>query len=165
LEGGVGMKYVGKNVERADVTKKVKGSLQYVCDEALPGMLHLKILRASCAKGKILQIYTGAARSMPGIALVLTAKDFTQPVPRFGPIQADQPLLADGEVRLHGQPVAAVLSEDEALAAKALGKIKVNYEVMPAVTCISEALKPGAPIVDADTPTISSASITISGVR
>jgi CO/xanthine dehydrogenase Mo-binding subunit len=81
------------------------------------------------------------------VVAVLTATDLPQPVPRFGPVIADQPLLASGETKYHGEPVAIVLANDEDTAAEAVRQIRVEYEELPAVCTVADALKPDAPLL------------------
>ncbi|MCR4441587.1 MAG: xanthine dehydrogenase family protein molybdopterin-binding subunit [Peptococcaceae bacterium] len=143
------MKYIGKDVPRVDAVKKVTGSLRFAVDEGVNGMLHCKILRSKVARAVDLKIDTGPAREVPGVYAVLAGEDLPQPVPRFGPVLADFPLLADKEIKFHGQPLAVVLAEDEDVCAAALRLIRVECRELPAVTSIEEALKPGAPLVNA----------------
>jgi CO/xanthine dehydrogenase Mo-binding subunit len=77
----------------------------------------------------------------------VTATELPQPVPLFGPVIADQPLLASGETKYHGEPVAIVLANDEDTAAEAVRQIRVEYEELPAVCTVADALKPGAPLL------------------
>ena len=141
------MEYVGKSIRRADAVKKVTGAVEYTIDSNMAGMLHGKLLRSPFAHARIVSIDTSVARQMPGVVAVITAADLPQPVPRFGPVIADQPLLADGEAKLHGEPVAVVLANDEDTANAALPHIRVEYEELPAVCTLAEALAPGAPLL------------------
>ncbi|WP_158734710.1 xanthine dehydrogenase family protein molybdopterin-binding subunit [Alteribacillus sp. YIM 98480] len=141
------LKIVGKNVKRSDALKKVTGTLDYVIDQKMPGMLHGKLLRSEYARAEIIKIDTTEAKAIKGVYDVLTGENLSQPVPRFGSIKEDQPLLADKEVKYHGEPIAIVLAVDEETAKKALKYVKVKYKQLPSVSTIEEALKPNAPIV------------------
>ena len=141
------MEYVGKNVRRADSVKKVTGAMEYTIDSNMAGMLHGKLLRSAFAHARIVSIEAARARQMPGVVAVISAADMPQPVPRFGPVIADQPLLASGETRFYGEPVAVVLANDEDTAAEALRQIHVVYEELPAVCTVEAALAPGAPLL------------------
>jgi CO/xanthine dehydrogenase Mo-binding subunit len=141
------VEYVGKSIRRADVVKKVTGALEYTIDSNMAGMLHGKLLRSTCARARIIRIDTSGARQMPGVVAVVTATELPQPVPLFGPVIADQPLLASGETRYHGEPVVIVLANDEDTAAEAVRQIRVEYEELPAVCTVADALKPGAPLL------------------
>src|SRR5437667_4977646 len=102
-------------------------------------MLYCKLLRSTEPHAKILRIVTGAAERLEGVIAVLTGKDL--PIP-FGilPVSQDEHALCLDKVRFVGDPVAAVAALDEETAAAALGLIDVDYEVLPAVMSIEEAL-------------------------
>ena len=78
---------------------------------------------------------------------VLTAADLPQPVPRFGPQFTDRPVIAVGETKYHGDPVAAVAAESRDAAEEAAELVKVDYEELPAVFTVAGALAPDAPLV------------------
>lgn len=141
---------VGKDIKRTDALKKVTGTLDYVIDQKMQGMLYGKLLRSEHAHAKIVNVDASAAKEIPGVYDVITSTDLPQPVPRFGPIKQDQPLLADRVVNYHGEPVAVVLADSEEAAQKALKKIKVEYEKLPSVSKLDDALRADAPIVNPD---------------
>ena len=89
---------------------------------------------------------------MPGVVAVLTGADLTWCDPYFGPAFRDRPILAIDVVRYEGEPVAAVAAVDEATAARRSSLIDVDYEPLPAVTTLEEALAPGAPLVHTGQP-------------
>jgi CO/xanthine dehydrogenase Mo-binding subunit len=141
------VEYVGQNIRRSDVVNKVTGRLEYMIDSSGAGMLHGRVLRSDYAHARILKIDIAEAQSVPGVVLVLIASGLPQPVPRFGPVVADQPILADKVTRFHGEPVALVLAVDDDSAAAAVRKIRVEYEVLPAVCTVDAALQPDAPVL------------------
>ena len=141
------VEYVGKSIRRADAVKKVTGALEYTIDSNMAGMLHGKLLRSAFARARIISIDIAGAQQMPGVVAVLTASELPQPVPRFGPVIADQPLLASGETKYHGEPIAIVLANDEDTAAAAIRQIRVEYEELPAVCTVADALRPDAPLL------------------
>ena len=141
------VEYVGKSIRRADAVKKVTGALEYTIDSNMAGMLHGKLLRSPFGRARIVSIDITGAQQMPGVVAVLTATELPQPVPRFGPVIADQPLLATGETKYHGEPVAIVLANDEDTAAAAIRQICVEYEELPAVCTVADALRPDAPLL------------------
>jgi CO/xanthine dehydrogenase Mo-binding subunit len=110
-------------------------------------MLHVKLLRLDCGHARIRHIDTHAAEQVEGVRCILTAADLPQPVPRFGPIVADRPVIATGEVNYYGEPVAAVAAEDEDSASEAISKIRVDYEELPGVYSVEDALNPASPLV------------------
>jgi CO/xanthine dehydrogenase Mo-binding subunit len=143
---------VGKSVRRIDAVEKVTGRARYVTDLELAGMLHAKLLRSPYAHARIMGIETAAARAVSGVTAVVTSADLGWCDPYFGPAYRDRPILAIDVARYEGEPVAAVIAEDESVAAQALDLIEVDYEELPAVTTIEEALLPGAPLVHTGEP-------------
>lgn len=132
---------IGKSVPRYDLREKLTGEAKYTADISLPGMLCGKILRSPHPHARIVSIDAAAAESMPGVRAVLTP--FNAPSGRVAP---DLPIL-DTKARFVGDEVAAVAADDEDLAAQALRLIKVQYETLPAVFSVRDALKPDAPAV------------------
>jgi CO/xanthine dehydrogenase Mo-binding subunit/CO/xanthine dehydrogenase FAD-binding subunit len=145
-----GLLVVGKDVPRSDAIPKVTGAAQYVADMHLPGMLHAAVLRSPHANAKILSIDTSAARAMPGVKAVVTGEDTAKR--KWGAFRPDLYPLAIGRVRYVGDEVAAVAAIDAETARAAVDKIIVEYEVLPAVFSLDEAMAPGAPLVHDDTP-------------
>ena len=137
---------VGESVVRKDAWAKVTGTQKYADDLYAPGMLHARALRSAYPHAEVLAIDTAEAEKVPGVAVVLTAKD----IPgrnRFGLINADQPVLADDRVRYVGDAVACVYAETVAAAEEALAKIKVQYRELEVVSSPQRALEPDAPLI------------------
>ena len=99
--------------------------------------------RIDCARARIRAIDTSAAWLVPGVSMVMTAADLPQPVPRFGPQFRDRPVLAVGETKYHGEPVAAVAADTPDAAEEAARLVRVDYEELPAVFTLAAALDPG----------------------
>ena len=134
---------IGKSIPRRDLPAKLTGEAKYAADIQLPGMLVGKILRSPHPHAKIVSIDASGAEGMDGVHAVITPFD----VPR-GSIAPDLPIL-DSEVRFVGDEVAAVAADDEEIAQEALSRIAVEYEALPFVTDMREALEPDAPPVHA----------------
>lgn len=134
---------VGKRVPQIDAFEKVTGQLRYGGDISIPGMLHAKVLRSPYAHAKVVKIDTSKAEALPGVAAVITYKDCPNKdwiCPAFnwqGPVIGEI-------VRYIGDEVAAVAAINEKTAEEALDLIDVEYEPMPAVFDIVEAMKPDA---------------------
>ena len=143
---------VGRSVPRVDGVEKVSGSARYVTDLVLPGMTHARLLRSLHAHARIVRIDTSRARTLPGVHAVLVAGDLTWCDPYYGPAFRDRPIVAIDVARYEGEPVAAVAAVDELTAAEALDLIEVEYEELPAVTTLQEALAPDAPLVHTGEP-------------
>jgi len=139
-------KVVGKPKARVDGVEKVTGKAVYTVDVELPGMAHGKILRSLYAHAKVVRVDASKAENFPGVYGVIT-RDDQKRFGMFGAAYKDQTLVAVDKVRYVGDPVAAVAAVDEATAEEALGLIEVEFEELPAVTSIDEALAAGAPLV------------------
>ena len=105
------------------------------------------MLRSPIAHGRIVSIDTSAAEKMPGVVCVLTGADLHDIDPYYGHAIKDRPIVAIDKVRFHGEQVAAVAAETPAAAAAAVDAIVVEYEELPVVGDVEEALAPGAPLV------------------
>jgi CO/xanthine dehydrogenase Mo-binding subunit len=127
--------------------ERVSGELHYVDDLLFPGMLYGRFVRLKCPRARLRRIDKTQALGVPGVEAVFSAEDFPAGVPRFGPLQADQPILAEHETRYEGEPVAIVLAKDADAAARGAGSVKVTWDPLPAVTTISQAILPDAPLV------------------
>jgi putative selenate reductase molybdopterin-binding subunit len=143
---------VGRNVRKVDGVKLITGGAAFTDDVNVPGMLHGKILPSPHAHARIRRIDTSKAKALPGVHAVLTYKD----VPRVPHTTAGQAwpepspydtYLLDSKVRFVGDRVAAVAAESRAIAEQALRLIEVDYEILPAVLDMEQAMAPGAPVI------------------
>ncbi len=137
---------IGKAELRNDGADKVTGKALYTVDVNLPGMAHGKILRSPYAHARLVRVDGSKAEMLPGVLAVITRED-QKSLRMFGAAYKDQTIVAVDKVRYAGDPVAAVAAVDEATAARALELIEVEYEDLPAVTSIDEALAENAPLV------------------
>jgi CO/xanthine dehydrogenase Mo-binding subunit len=157
------VKGVGISIPRPDGPEKVTGRVQYVADIQPKGLLHAKLLRSPHAHAKIVSIDTSAARALPGVRAVLTAKDIPH-LKKKAPTRAHAVLAIDRAVFM-GQPVAAVAADELAIAEEALDLIKVEYQVLPASIDPLKAMLPGAPpVADAGTEADTSEALAHSAV-
>ncbi|HXF74859.1 MAG TPA: molybdopterin cofactor-binding domain-containing protein [Methylomirabilota bacterium] len=141
---------IGKTFRRLDYETKVTGRAQYLADMSVPGMCHGKILRSPYPHARIKRIDGSKARSAPGVVAVLTRDDVLHDQgiePYYGPVFKDQTIVAVEKVRHVGDPVAAVAALTVEAAEEALKLIEVEYEELPAVLSVQEALKPGATLL------------------
>lgn len=133
------LKLIGTPFRRVDGRAKVTGQTRYADDLSFPRMVHLKLVRSTVPHARIRSIDFSAAEKMPGVLGFLTGADF--PVP-FGilPVSQDEHALCQDLVRFVGDPVAAVaaLTEDQAYEAALL--VKVEYEPLPTISNVDEAL-------------------------
>ncbi|MFD2701384.1 xanthine dehydrogenase subunit D [Paenibacillus shunpengii] len=129
---------------RPDGKEKVTGTLQYLTDKSLPGMLYGRVLRSIHPYARIVSVDTVAAEGLPGVQAVLTHKDVPG-MNAFGIATPDQPVFCDELVRYTGDAVAAVAADTLEIAEAALKLIKVEYEVMSPLSSPEAALAPDAP--------------------
>ena len=138
---------IGDSPRRVGGHGRVTGAQQYVADIHLPDELHVELVTLDCAHARIIAIDPSDALAVPGVRLVMTPDDLPKPMPRFGPQFQDRPILAVGETKFHGEPVAAVAAETKDAAEEAARRVRVEYEELPAAFTIAGALAPDAPLV------------------
>jgi CO/xanthine dehydrogenase Mo-binding subunit len=143
---------IGRSHPRLDAGEKLRGQAQFAGDLLAPRMLHGRVLRSPFAHARIVSVDASAAEAMPEVVCVLTGRDLADIDPYFGHAIRDRPIVAIDRVRFHGEPVAAVAAETPAAAAAALEAISVEYEDLPVVATVEDALAEGAPLVN-DRPT------------
>lgn len=153
---------LGAALKAREAPRMLRGEAKYTADIALPGMLHMELLRSAHGHAIIRGIDTTAASAMPGVVRIVTAADIADkmmPMPcvwvpggvesHFPPHPSGLPgagfVLATGKVRYIGEPVAAVVAETANQAADAARAIQVDYEPLPAVITAEQALADGAP--------------------
>jgi CO/xanthine dehydrogenase Mo-binding subunit len=140
------LRSVGADLRRADAAEKTTGRALYTNDFALPGMLHAKALRSPRAHALIKRLDASRARTAPGVHAVLTRDDVPANLAAtFGYFIKDQPIVATDRVRHVGDIVALVAADTEADAVAALRLIDIDYEDLPIVATIEQALAPDAP--------------------
>ncbi|NMH92394.1 xanthine dehydrogenase family protein molybdopterin-binding subunit [Pseudonocardia bannensis] len=125
-----------------DARDRVTGRTPFVINHEVPGMLHCRLVRSTAAHAEITAVRTGDAAAWPGAVAVVTGADLAargDMAVLFGPVLLDQPVLAIDVVRYIGEPVAAVLAEDPAVADEAAALVEVDYAHLPAVFDAEEA--------------------------
>lgn len=143
---------VGKPEPKVDAIKLVKGNPAFVDDIEFRGLLYAKLLTSPHAHAKILDIDDSEALALPGVHAVIHYKNIKRVLYASGgqsypnPPPYDQ-VSFDNKVRHVGDRVAAVAAESLEIAEEAIKRIKVNYEVLPAVFDEREAIKDGAPVI------------------
>lgn len=147
---GQTFKSVGTRPLRPDGFDKVTGRARYGADFNMPGQLVGRILRSPHAHARIVSIDTTKAAALRGVKAVITAAD----LPDLTNGRSDlfdilDNCMARTRAFYDGHAVAAVAAVDDATAEEALALIKVEYEVLPHVTDVDEAMKPTAPLLHA----------------
>ena len=118
---------IGRSVARVGGVDLVTGAQQYVADLRLENVLHVKLVHLNCACARIVGIDATDAVRVEGVRCIMTAADLPQPVPRYGPVHEDRPVLAVGETKFFGEPLAAVAAETEDAAEAAAALIHVDH--------------------------------------
>ena len=149
------LKLVGTRPLRPDGVDKVTGRARFGADYNLPGQLIGKVLRSPHAHARIKSIDTSAALALPGVKAVVTRDDFAEMPDEMAAVgelminfrDVTRNMMAREKVLYDGHPVAAVAATSESVARAALALIKVEYEVLPHVIDVIEAMQPGAPLL------------------
>ena len=146
---------VGTRPIRHDGVDKVTGRARYGADIAMPGLIHGKVLRSPHPHARIRSIDTSKAEALPGVRAVVTAADFPiledQPI-NYAEIRGSARMLAENvmarkKALYAGHAIAAVAADSPHEAEEALAHIEVDYEVLPTVLTLDEALKDDAPLL------------------
>ncbi len=152
---GLNFNQFGKRYRKVDGDEKVTGRAVFGADFTAPGSLFAKIVRSPHAHARILSIDTSEAEAMPGVETVCTAADFPSEVSGdvdTGEVEIGIQFLANlimgrRKALFEGHPVAAVAATDIHIAEEAAKRVKVEYDVLPAVTDPIEAMSPEAPLL------------------
>ena len=155
-------RYFGQPIKRNEDPRLLTGQATFTDDVHLPGMLHVAFVRSQVAHGRIRSIDVAAARAMPGVMAVYTAKDlgnYWQPGPLLVPPPPIDDLvfnprmqvpLAREKVRHVGEPIVAVVATSRYIAEDAAEQVFVDLEMLPAVVDLEKALAPTAPLIHED---------------
>ena len=152
----------GQPIKRNEDPRLLTGQALFTDDVHLPGMLHVAYVRSDHAHARLLGVDVSAAQAMPGVVAIYTADDqgdYWKPGPLLGPPPPipgivfqtrTQVPLARGKVRHVGEPIAAVVAESRYLAEDAAERVVVEYDPLPAVVKVEDALEAGAPRIHDD---------------
>ncbi|MDO9413495.1 MAG: molybdopterin-dependent oxidoreductase [Pseudolabrys sp.] len=146
---------VGHNVPAPAGPDVVTGKARFTLDVGIEGLQHIKLLRSPHAHARIRGIDKSEALKVPGVIAVLTHEDapktaFSTARHETPEIDADDTVVLDTVVRYIGQRVAAVVASSEAAAEEGCRKLKVDYDILPAVFDPEQAMQPGAPLLHGD---------------
>ena len=129
---------IGKSTRRIDGPDKTQGKAKYTYDLTRPGMLHGRFLRSPHPHARVVSIDLAAAQKAPGVRVAIPVIDLRDPEP------------LTHRVRYQGQEVAAVAADTEEQARDAVRLIRVEYEVLPHLATVEQAMRPEAPKVFPD---------------
>ena len=152
------LKVVGTRPIRPDGVDKVTGRARYGADVSLPGQLYGQVLRSPHAHARLVSIDVSAAEALPGVKAVVTRDDFPDMPVEYAAAgelivnfrDVTRNMMAREKVLYDGHPVAAVAATSEAVARKALKLIEVDYEILPHVIDVVDAMKDDAPLLHED---------------
>jgi len=131
---------IGKSIDRVDAIDKATGKAKFMEDYTLPGMLYAKPVLSSEPHAKILEIDFKNALKIPGVVKAVTAKDIPGEN-QVGYALPDQPLLAEGKVRYHGEPIAIIVAESPEKAIMGVSEVKIKYEKLTPLLDPLEAMR------------------------
>ena len=132
---------IGAELPQDSAHLHVAGAAHYIDDISEPrGCLHAAVGKSAIAHGTIVELGLDAVRATPGVVAVLTAEDIPG-VNDVGPVMHDEPILADSLVQYVGQPMFAVAATSVNAARRAAMLAKVEYERLPAILGIDDALE------------------------
>jgi len=149
---------IGKNPFRHDGTDKVTGRAQYGADIRLPGMLYGFVLRSPHAHARIISIDISKATALPGVRAVVTANDFPDVASKIADLgestidlrHQSHNVMARDKVSYFGHAVAAVAAVDPHVAEEAARSIEVEYEVLPPLLDVRQAMGSDAVVIIED---------------
>ncbi|HEY7623426.1 MAG TPA: xanthine dehydrogenase family protein molybdopterin-binding subunit [Candidatus Limnocylindria bacterium] len=142
--GGTEFNEIAKSRRRVDGVQRVTGRARYTQDVYLPGMLHVRVLRSPYPRARVRRIDTKKAEALSGVRGVLHR--FNAPKAAF---RGEETIFRE-EVRFVGDEVAAIAADDEQTAAEALRLVEVDYELLPHVVDLEEAIGDMAPRIESD---------------
>ncbi|HVZ02361.1 MAG TPA: xanthine dehydrogenase family protein molybdopterin-binding subunit [Dongiaceae bacterium] len=141
-------KVIGTRPIRPDGIDKVTGRARFGADAVAPGMLIGRVLRSPHAHARIKSIDYSKAMKLAGVKAVVTKDDFPDKTDGDAALyDVLYNVMAREKALYEGHAVAAVAATSAAIAKQALKLIKVDYEVLPHVTDVDEAMKPNAPVL------------------
>ncbi|MBV6423923.1 MAG: Carbon monoxide dehydrogenase large chain [Steroidobacteraceae bacterium] len=143
------LRFLGRDVQRIDDAALVTGSVEFIDNISLPGMLHCAIKYSGVAHGRIRRIDTSRAERLPGVHAVLTGEDVRRWAQRStcAPEGTGAYCVAIDKAHYVGEPVAAVAAVSRHVAEDAVELIEVDIEPLAPVVDVREAMKPGGPLV------------------
>ena len=150
---------INSRLPRLDAPAKASGQAVFIDDMSFAGMLHAALLHSPLPHAKLLNIDTSRAERLPGVKAVITSRDAG--LVRYGvsPARYDETVFCHDRVRYVGDEIAAVAAVDRETAEEALRLIKVDYEELPALLTIEDAMAEGAPQLHDEFPRNISAEV------
>ena len=151
-----GLKEIGQPTLRQDILGHVTGRSPYYDDHLFDGLLHMRCVRSPHHHARIRHVDASAAEGMPGVVRIVRPEDVPHNINTllsligFG--RDDEALLQPKKVAYRGEPVLAIIARTERQARDAVATVRVDWEPLPHVLDVEEALAPGAPVVSEEYP-------------
>ncbi|MGR7024380.1 xanthine dehydrogenase family protein molybdopterin-binding subunit [Geodermatophilus sp. URMC 62] len=148
-------KEVGRARRRKEDARLITGRTTWTDNMVLPGMLHLSVVRSPVAHARITGVDVSAAKEAPGVVTVLTGRDLAEEqgsIPCAWPVTPDMvnpghPSIAVDQVNHVGEAVAVIVARSRTAAADAVELVDVDYDLLPPVLDMEEAVREGADLV------------------
>lgn len=147
---------VGQPTIRQDILGHVTGRSPFYDDHLFEGLLHMRCVRSPHHHARIRSVDSSAAERMAGVVRIVRPTDIARNINtllsliNFG--RDDEPLLAPDKVAYIGEPILAIIATSERLARAAVDAVRVEWEVLPHVLDVEEAMRPNAPVVSEEYP-------------
>lgn len=140
---------VGMPIAHESAHKHVSGEALYIDDISEPrGLLHIYMRLSERAHARVTRMDLTAAREAPGVAAVVSAADLRKTTNDISPVRPGDQVFADGEVMYFGQPIFAVAAQSRDAARRAAMRVTVEYQDLPAIMTVEEALAAGSVVAD-----------------
>ena len=156
--------WVGRPLKRKEDLRLIRGQGQYLADMVIPGMVHAYFIRSKHAHARLKSIDVSRGLAVPGVVAIYTGRDLLALgmrellIPPLVPelpgtlrVPPSMPLAVD-KVVFHGEPIAVVLAESKYALEDAAELVVVDYEPLPVVASVDQAMQPDAPKVYEDWP-------------
>ena len=150
------LRVVNQPIRRHDAEEKVAGTTRFAADVSPHGALHARLVRSIVPHARLLSRDISAAQAIPGVVAVLLGEDVPNnevwvDVPgqetEITSLKASMQILATERVRYQGEPIALIIAESEDVFAAAEQAVEIEYEELPGVYTVQDALDPAAPQV------------------
>ncbi len=147
---------IGQPVVRQDILGHVTGRTRFYADHTFEGLLHMRCVRSPHHHARILSVDTSAAEHADGVVRIVRPADVPANLNtllsllNFG--RDDEPLLSPDKVAYRGEPILAIIATSERAALEAVARVRVEWQELPYVMDVEDALRPDAPVVNETYP-------------
>ena len=150
------LKEIGQPTIRQDILGHVTGRSPYYDDHHFDGLLHMRCVRSPHHHARIRSVDTSGAERIEGVRRIVrpddVPKNLNTLLSLIGFGKEDEPLLSPSKVAYMGEPVLAVIADTERQARAAVDAVRIDWDVLPHILDVEQALEPGAPVVNETYP-------------